>query len=114
MFDESGNDAKSTRCSDTGKSAEEVSSDSAIVRPNLRNRMSRPAQVLNFWAHYKFIVLLTPVRVAIVGEKSPFHSWTDPRPVCVTQFLSSNLHTEGTLSSALDPFIGLRCFWLRL
>src|SRR5205807_9122253 len=72
MFDESGNDAESTRCSDTGKSPEEVSSDSAIVRPNLRTRMSRPAQVLNFWAHYKFIVLLTPVRVAIVGEKSPF------------------------------------------
>jgi hypothetical protein len=34
MFDESGDDAEFTRCSDAGKILEEVSSDSAIVRPD--------------------------------------------------------------------------------
>jgi len=74
MFDENGNDAEFSCRSDIGKNLEEVSSDSAIMRPNLPNLNVETGSSASLWAHYKFIVLLRPVRVAIVGEESPQHS----------------------------------------
>ena len=69
MFDENGNDAEFSCRSDIGKNLEEVSSDSAIMRPNLPNLNVETGSSASLWAHYKFIVLLRPVRVAIVGEE---------------------------------------------
>jgi hypothetical protein len=72
MLDESGKDAEFTRPSDTERSLEEVSSDSAIVHPNLPDSNIETGTSAQLWAHYKFIVLFTLlVPVAVVGEK--FH-----------------------------------------